>query len=208
MLDKCNGKDSKKIKAKNTEKRARIFFGRFFYFTTMRILLYAFYLMVASATFYSCDTKIDDVIDIQEYTGPIHEVENGITYYSDSAVVKMKMISKKQLKFANGDDEFPEGLFLEFFDEKGEPSSTLKADYCYYTKKEDRYKVTGNVMIRDYTTGDRLDTEELFWNPKKEDIFTDKFVRIEKDGKLHMGEGLEAKQDLSFYRILKPTGTL
>ena len=63
-------------------------------------------------------------------------------------------------------------------------------------------------MIRDYNTGDRLDTEELFWNPKKEDIFTDKFVRIEKDGKLHMGEGLEAKQDLSFYRILKPTGTL
>ena len=40
------------------------------------------------------------------------------------------------------------------------------------------------------------------WTQKKEEVFTDKFVRIEKDGELHVGDGLEAKQDFSYWKIL------
>jgi hypothetical protein len=33
-------------------------------------------------------------------------------------------------------------------------------------------------------------------------------VRIEKDGEIHMGDGLEAKQDFSEYSILKSRGSI
>ena len=147
-------------------------------------------------------------MEIQEYTGPVVEMGPATTYYSDSAVVKMKMQAPKQMQFGNGDREFPEGLFMEFFDKEGKPTSTLKADYCYYTKKEDLYKATGNVVVQDIETNDRLDTEELFWNEKKEEVFTEKFVRIEKDGKIHIGDGLNAKQDFSYYEILNSKGEI
>lgn len=174
----------------------------------MRILHLAFCLVLVFSLFPSCSTKTDTVIEIQEYNGPIVETGYAITYYSDSAIVKMKMEAPSQLVFREGDREFPQGLFIEFFDKEGEATSTLKADYCYYTKKEDLYKATGNVVIRNIETNDKLDTEELFWNRKKEEVFTDKFVRIEKDGELHVGEGLEAKQDFSYWKILKSKGTL
>ena len=174
----------------------------------MRSLLFIFHLFFVSALLFNCDSKTEDVIEIQEYTGPIVEVGPSVTYYSDSAIVKMKMEAPKQFVFGNGDREFPEGIFLDFFNNNGELTSTLKADYCYYTKKEDMYKATGNVVIQDIETNDRLDTEELFWNLKKEELFTEKFVRIEKDGELHIGHGLEAKQDFSYWKILDSRGTI
>ena len=156
----------------------------------------------------NCQSRTNDVLEIQEYTGPLVELGPATTFYSDSARVKMKMEAPKQLEFGNGDREFPEGLFLQFFNAEGKPTSTLKADYCYYTKKEDLYKATGNVVIQDAETNDRLDTEELYWNQKKEEVFTEKFVRIEKDGELHVGDGLEAKQDFSYWKILNSKGTI
>ena len=165
-------------------------------------------LFLVSYLFYNCQSKSDDVLEIQEYTGPLVELGHAITYYSDSARVKMRMEAPKQLEFGSGDREFPEGLFLEFFDSEGKSTSTLRADYCYYTKKEDLYKATGNVVVQDVETNDRLDTEELYWNEKTEKVFTDKFVRIETKGDLVTGIGLDAKQDFSYYKILKVQGTM
>lgn len=174
----------------------------------MKLLIFIFYLVFTSAHFFSCGSKLDEVKEIQEYTGPIREGKDLVIYRSDSAIVTLIMETPWIMNFGNGDEEFPEGFLLKFYDKKGNPTSSLRADYCYYTKKDDLYKATGNVVIQDIETNDRLDTEELFWNRKKEDVFTDKFVRIEKDGELHVGDGLEAKQDFSFWKILNSKGTI
>ncbi len=174
----------------------------------MRASKIIYILYFGAIFYYGCHTAPGESGEIEEYTGPIVEIRDAVTYYSDSAVVKMKMTAPLQLEFGNGDREFPEGLKLEFFDENGNPTSTLRADYCYYTKKEDVYKATGNVVIQDVETDDRLDTEELYWNQRKEEVYTDKFVRIEKDGELHVGEGLEAKTDFSYWKILHSKGTI
>lgn len=174
----------------------------------MRPLFFIFYLVFSSTLYFSCGSKLNDVNDIQEYTGPIREGKNLVIYRSDSAIVTLIMETPWVMNFRNGDEEFPEGFLLKFYDKLGNPTSSLRADYCYYTKKDDLYKVTGNVVIQDIETNDRLDTEELFWNRKAGTVFTDKFVRIEKDGELHIGDGLEAKQDFSFWKILNSKGTI
>ena len=174
----------------------------------MRSLVIAFLLASVSVSLFNCSPRSEELLDIQEYTGPIGEVLNATIFYSDSAKVKMRMNTPKLYNYGNGDSEYPEGLFMEFFDNEGNLTSSLEADYCYYTKKVDLYKATGNVVIKNLEKGDRLDTEELFWNKKKEEVFTDKFVRIEKDGDLHLGDGLKAKQDFSSYSLLNPHGKL
>ena len=174
----------------------------------MRSLVFSILLVLVSVSFFNCSPKSEELLEIQEYTGPVGEVLNATIYYSDSAKVKMRMNTPKLYNYGNGDSEYPEGLFMEFFDNEGNPTSSLEADYCYYTKKDDLYKATGNVIIKNLEKGDRLDTEELFWNKKKEEVFTDKFVRIEQDGDLLLGDGLKAKQDFSSYNILNPKGKL
>lgn len=142
------------------------------------------------------------------YEGPILELDNTETFYSDSAVVRIKMDAPKQLEFENNDREFQEGIYIEFYDADGTLSSNLKANYCYYYAKEDKWRVLGNVIVRNIENNEQLNTEELYWVPEEEMVYTNKFVRIEAEGLIQMGEGLEAKQDFSWYKILNMRGTI
>lgn len=153
----------------------------------------------------ACGHKSDEALEIQEYSGPIREVGPAVNYYSDSAVVIMKMEAPRQLDFANEDSEFPEGISLEFYEE-GKLASTLRADYCYKTGKDQLWKANGNVVIKGLINGDQLNTEELYWDQKEDKVYTDKYVMIQRQGDLIEGIGLEAKPDFTYYRILEVTG--
>jgi len=155
----------------------------------------------------SCN-EIQQESDMPIYEGPILELTNTETYYSDSSVVRIKLQALKQLEFENKDREFKEGIYLEFYDPDGSLSSNLKANYCYYYAKEDKWRALGNVIVKNITNNEQLNTEELFWVPDDEIVYTNKFVRIETEGEIYMGEGLEAKQDFSWWRIENSRGTI
>ena len=165
------------------------------------------WLLFLLISFTSCndDKEIDD---LKEYTGPHLEVDSVVTLYSDSAQVVVRLEAAKQLQFENGDQEFPQGIFITFFEKDGTTSSTLKANKAYYYKEEDLYTAIGNVIVKSFVKKEQLNTEELNWKRDEERIFTDKFVRIETEEDIHMGEGLTARQDFSNWKILKPTGEI
>ena len=148
-----------------------------------------------------------DLKDYKPYDGPVMEVENVETLFSDSAIVKIKLLADKQLEYENGNREFPEGIFIEFY-ENGQVSSTITANQGFYYKKENKYTATGNVVVKNTQKNEELRTEELHWEPTKQEINTDKYVEIETESDIFMGNGLTAKQDFSDWRILKPTGTI
>ena len=47
---------------------------------------------------------------ITEYEGPILELTNVESLYSDSSVVRLKLIAPRQLEYENNDHEFPDGI--------------------------------------------------------------------------------------------------
>ncbi len=142
------------------------------------------------------------------YEGPQVEMDSIETLFSDSALVKIRIKAPKQLNFSSGDKEYPLGVFLEFFDEEGNLTSTFKSDRAYFIDEDKHYKGEGNVIVINLESGDRLNTEELYWSPNEEKVFTDKFVTVNSEGEVHTGEGLIANQDFDNYQIMKPTGTL
>ena len=141
-----------------------------------------------------------------EYTGPLRKVENVEMFYTEKGNVKVKMVAAEVHEFENLDRSFPKGIFLEFYNEFGKLESTLRANEAYYFKKEDQWRGRGKVEVKNIEKNEQLNTEELFWKPKDEKIFTDKFVTIRQQGDVIYGEGLEAKQDMSDYIIKKPVG--
>jgi LPS export ABC transporter protein LptC len=141
-----------------------------------------------------------------EYKGPLSETENADVTYSEKDIVKTRMKAKKSLDFQNGDKEFPEGLYIEFYDELGVLSSTLKANNAYYFKEEDKWRGRGKVEVKNIEKQQQLNSEELFWKPSTKKIFTDKFVTIRDKNDVIYGTGLDADQNLTNYTILKPEG--
>jgi LPS export ABC transporter protein LptC len=140
------------------------------------------------------------------YDGPLRIGENVELYYTENNQVKVKMIAAVVYEFENGDREFPKGLYLEFYDETGELESTLRANEAYYFRKENQWRGRGKVEVKNLEKNEQLNTEELFWKPAEEKIFTEKFVTIRQQSDVIYGQGLEAKQDMSDYIIKKPEG--
>ncbi|MDN5204459.1 LPS export ABC transporter periplasmic protein LptC [Fulvivirgaceae bacterium BMA10] len=166
------------------------------------------YILIA-LYFVSCSSKEQAMPGKNQYEGPLTEAYDVETLYSDSAVVMVKIVGAKQNQFFNGDIEYPEGIFIEFYDKISKKvTSTLKANKGFYNKKEDLFRVEEDVEVINFEKNQRLNSEELFWDPKKEEVYTEKFVNIDTGDDIVKGTGLVAKQDFSSWEILKPTGDI
>lgn len=162
------------------------------------------FLYILTLLFFSCTQK--ENTQPKEYEGPLQEAEDVELFYSENLRVKVKMKTPLLYEFKTGDREFPKGIYLEFYDESGKLSSTLRADHAYYFKTENKWRARGKVEVVNTEKNEQLNTEELFWYPVKEQIATESFVTIRLQNEVIYGEGLEAKQDMSTYTIKKPQG--
>jgi len=165
-------------------------------------------LLVLACMGLSCQKDLKDPDKEEKYTGPLIENKDVVTLYSDSAKLLIKLQAPVQQEFENGDGVFPKGLFVEFYEAPGNVSSTIKANYGKQERNKDIYIARGNVVVHNIAKQEKLETEELFWDKNKAEIYTEKFVKITTPERVLMGQGLRANQDLSRYRILKPTGVL
>jgi LPS export ABC transporter protein LptC len=142
---------------------------------------------------------------IIEYNGPVREGDSIEMLYAEEDKLKVKMIAGKVRQFDNGDREFPEGLFLEFYDSL-QITSTMSANNAYYYKSTNKWRAQGKVSVKSQVKNEQLNTEELFWFPATKKIYTEKFVTIRTGTEVIYGTGLDADQDLTNYRIRRVEG--
>lgn len=132
----------------------------------------------------------------------------GVTYYfSDSARVtaelKAKHIIEKEIKEPRVKvlHIIDQGLRLNFLNSKGQTHSYIEADSGEFELKDRIGSLFGNVQLLN-SKGETLETEELYWNDKKDSIFTDKKVRIETADKIIIGKrGFRSNKDFTSYII-------
>ncbi len=168
---------------------------------------FAGFLLAFLLSLAGCKDENTDPSKFKVYEGPLMEVDTVQTLYSDSARVMVKMNAPKQLEMANGDKILPKGVNLVFYKKDGTVSATLRGNHGKFLKEKNLYIVTGDVVVVNEEKKETVNTEELDWSPTNKKITTDKFVTITTQDELLKGTGLEANQDFSYYRILKPTGT-
>jgi len=126
--------------------------------------------------------------------------------YSDKGVVTFRLQATKRLAYENGDIVYPEGIYGMLYDEAQNITMTLSANKAYQYVDKNIYELQGDVEIKSYQGNKQLNTEALYWNLTDQEIYTDKFVRIETAEELLTGHGLVAKQDLTYYSISSPKG--
>lgn len=133
----------------------------------------------------------------------------GITsFVSDSGMIRYKIVTEEWLIFSKKNPPywaFEKGLYLEKFDTLFRVDASIKADTAYYHEKKEIWELRGNVHIQNQT-GDKFDTELLFWDQAKEKIYSDRFIRIEQEDKILTGYGFESNQQMTEYEIMNPQG--
>jgi LPS export ABC transporter protein LptC len=145
--------------------------------------------------------------ELEPFSGPLLEADSMQTLYSDSAVVRIMVKAPKQFEYQSGDQEFPEGIYIEFYEKDGSVSSTLVANHGYYFVEEDRYTGIGDVEVISLKDNKKLLTDTLHWSQPDEKVYTKANVTIIEEADTLRGQGLEAAQDFSSYTMLKPQGS-
>lgn len=159
----------------------------------------------------ACENDLSKVerIASQEVSLPIETSRDIEIIYSDSTKVKAKLTSPllKFYKVTNAYHEMPSGLKVDFYGNDLNIESVLTAKYGRKFKNQGIIEVRDSVVVVNYK-GEKLDTERLIWNEKTRKIYTDKFVKITTKDEVIYGEGLEANQSFTNYKIFKIKGII
>ena len=168
-------------------------------------------MLFSIATLFSCknDPELVKAVGSQDKVPTEVSFETEILY-SDSAIIRIKLTTPKLIRFSGEETpyvEFPQGLFLTMFDSSGAVESTLKANYGVNYPNEKKIEVKQDVEVVN-NTGEILNTEHLIWLRDEKKIYTEEFVKITTPDEIIYGDGLEANENFTKYRIKNIKGTI
>ena len=160
--------------------------------------------------FFSCKNNFKEIQKIGVLdSGPLTIAENINTKYTDSGKLKFNLISPKMLDYSNRDFaffEFPEGVNLTLFDDDNNKSNVV-SDYAIIYDDTDLIDLQGNVVLSTHNK-DTLYAEQLFFDQKKEWLFTNLPVRFRTKDQIINGNGFDSDKNFEQAQVLETTGII
>ena len=139
---------------------------------------------------------------------PTMKTLNVSTLISDSGVTRYKISSPIWLMFEDAQVpvwKFPKGLRLEKYDDFFRKDATVDCDSAVYLKQEQRWRLDGYVKIAN-VANEKFLTPQLYWDQRRQKIYSDSFIHIEKSDRIIEGYGFESNEKLTNYRVLNVSG--
>lgn len=152
--------------------------------------------------------RTDAIVD--RASVPVLEASDVTTIISDSGIIRYRIKAQSWKIYDKADTpywDFQEGIYLEKFNTDLEADATVEADYAHYNETEQLWTLRGNVKAVNLE-GERFETPMLYWDQRKESIYSDSSIVITRDASIIKGVGFRSNQSLTRYTILRPTGII
>jgi LPS export ABC transporter protein LptC len=103
--------------------------------------------------------------------------------------------------------KFPKGLHVYFYNDSLKVNAEVSSKYAIYKENKKLWEADNDVIVLN-NKGEKLNTEQLFWDENKQIIYSDKYCKITRPDSLQqVGEkGMKAKQDFSSWQLLGASG--
>lgn len=168
--------------------------SRILYMKSIIVLLGAIMLL-------ACKNDIKEVNALAEREKrPDMTGENLELVYSDSARIKYRVLAPEYIKVNREKEkyeEFPKGIHVLSYDPTGKMIGSIKAKYAKKLEDEMLWEARNEVVIIN-AEGKKLETELLYWDMKKELIYSDRYVKLSADGQIIEGNnGFHSDQNLN-----------
>lgn len=157
----------------------------------------------------------NDISKVQELTAKQDSAIVSVTdiemTYTINAKIQIFMKAPELNRFIEADgksySDFPKGVYLEFYNENGIKTSSLRANYSIFHESEGLWEAFYNVEAIN-EKNEKLNTEYLVWNQKEERIWSDKFVTMTTQDGVIYGDGFESDQEFSSWEIVHGRGVI
>lgn len=160
----------------------------------------------------SCKNDVKDVNDLVSMENrPEMTGQNLEMVYSDSARIKYRVITPEYLKIVKDKEayeEFPKGIHVISYDKDGKVIGSIKSKYAKKLEEQMLWEARSEVVIVN-ADGKKLETELLFWDMKKERIYSDRYARLTSGTQIIEGNnGFESDQNLEHPVFFNITGDI
>ena len=146
---------------------------------------------------------------VKDTDEPVVISEDVEWFYTKNGNASHRLTSPKVHRFDGEKEyiEFPLGLEVFSFNVHGEQEAFMKSDYAIQHLDDKTIEAKGGVLLENLK-GEKLETELLVWDEKREQIFTEALVKITKQGQLIIGEGFESNTSFSKYTLKNSRGII
>ncbi len=168
------------------------------------------FLLMASLCMAACENNLKTVSLITAKDKNLQDVEeNASVFYNDSAQTKFHLTSPRVENYGGPEPYvvYPKGISIDGYDDSAHVNSHLDAGYAIEHPNSKLYEADNNVSVVN-RKGEKLNTEQLFWDDNKHKIYSNKYVTIQTAKQIIYGDGLISNEDFTEYKITNIRGTI
>jgi len=131
---------------------------------------------------------------------PDQEVRDFVLTETDAGALQWKLYARWAAMYDARNTINARDILVDFYDEQGKKSSTLRANEGEINQLTRDMSATGNVRLQT-TEGTRMSTERMRFLNRTQKVVSDVLVRVEREGNVLTGFGFESDPDLRHYEF-------
>ena len=173
----------------------------------MQLLLVAGVVLIF---FSACSNDMEKIKFFDKKEMPYQTVKNAEILQSKNGKVQVQLIAPTIRKYTgnNARTEYPDGVFIQFFDDDKHVKSSLSSKYAIDWERKNIMQARNNVVLIDYQSGDTTYMETLIWNKNTKKIFTNNPLMSVNGQRVTYGDGFESDDAFENPHIIHQRGTL
>ena len=141
---------------------------------------------------------------------PVQIVNNSEIIQSKKGKIQLKLTTST-INVYDGEElktEYPNGVFIEFFNTDREVTTTLSSKYAVSYDSKNIMEARNNVIIIDYDSGDTTYMESLIWDRKEKKIYSNRPLKSVNGSRITYGDGFESDESFKNPQIFRQRGAL
>ena len=173
-------------------------------------------LMIATAVvvafiIFSCKKKLSEAEKLNLDSTPLQTVDSMYMLQTQNGKVQMRVETACLQRFENDTvsyEIFPKGINVFAYKEDWVLESTIKSDMARHDKNRndgsELWVAFGNVVIKNIVNQQTMETDTIYWDRKKKEIYTDCYIKMFSPDGFMQGYGMRSDERARNSIILRP----
>ncbi|MEG0153713.1 MAG: LPS export ABC transporter periplasmic protein LptC, partial [Cellulosilyticaceae bacterium] len=140
---------------------------------------------------------------------PRQTVKDMYAVKTQDGMLQMRMQASLMLRYENKIESyelFPNGFDVYAYNNEGLLETQISSNAAKHTttRDDEKWEAYGNVIIKNFIKGERMETDTLYWDREQKKIYTKCFVKMFSPEGFMQGYGMESDEMARNANIIKP----
>ena len=160
---------------------------------------------------FSCKQKLSEADKLNLSETPMQTVDSMYMLQTENGRVQMRVETEILQRFDTDTmsyEIFPKGINVFAYKDDGVLESTIQSDMARHEKnKKDNSEIWiayGNVIVKNIVKQEIMETDTLYWDRHKQEIYTDCYIRMFSPDGFMQGFGMRSDERARNSIILRP----